>query len=101
MATEDNVLLETFRYRLNDLIRAYEKVQTDFESYKHEKELELQEKDNEIQRLNGKISELEVQYRNLKTARMLMGEGGGSDATRNMLKGIVREIDKCIALLNS
>lgn len=101
MTVEDNVLLETFRYRLNDLIRAYEKVSADFENYKQAASLELQRKDEEIRQLNEQISEMDTKYANLKSAMMLMGESGNPQETRNMLNGIVREIDKCIALLNT
>ncbi len=47
-----------------------------------------------------RISELELKYANLKIAKSLMAENEDSHDAKIRVNRIVREIDKCIALLN-
>lgn len=53
----------------------------------------LSEKESEIARL-------EEQYTNLRTARMLSVNDGELNDTKQRIMKLVREVDKCIALLN-
>ncbi len=46
------------------------------------------------------FEELERRYENLKLAKAILGSGGNSHDARIKVNRIVREIDKCIALLN-
>lgn len=101
MTTDDSVLLETFRYRLNDLIRAYNRTLAEFESYRQKAEEELQQKELEIGELKEQLAEVKEKYASLQSVRLIAGGGGDAESTREMLNGLVREIDKCIALLNS
>lgn len=101
MTTDDSILLETFRYRLNDLIRAYNKTREEFESYRQKAAEELQQKDLEIGELKERLAEMQEKYASLQAARLIAGGEGDAESTREMLNGLVREIDKCIALLNS
>jgi ATP phosphoribosyltransferase len=59
--------------------------------------LELQKK---IKVHQTRISELEVKYANLRIAKSLMAENEDSHDAKIRVNRIVREIDKCIALLN-
>jgi len=59
--------------------------------------IELQKK-VEIQQTH--ISELEIKYTNLKIAKSLLAENEDSHDAKIRVNRIVREIDKCIALLN-
>ncbi len=47
-----------------------------------------------------RISELEQKYLNLKIAKSLIAESGDVHEAKIKVNRIVREIDKCIALLN-
>ena len=48
----------------------------------------------------ARISELEQKYSNLKIAKSLIAETGNVHEAKIKVNRIVREIDKCIALLN-
>ena len=48
----------------------------------------------------GKGDELEVNYTNLKTATAISLNGSDVKETKLRLSKLVREVDKCIALLN-
>lgn len=47
-----------------------------------------------------RIKELEEQNKLMKVAGTLQGDGGGNLETKGKINELVREIDKCIALLN-
>ena len=57
-------------------------------------------KDDEIRDLEQKRKELEVQYTDLKTARTISLYDKDIKETKQRLSSLVREIDRCIALLN-
>ena len=93
MTEEDKKLLNTFEARLRHFM--YE--------LKHEnaklKQL-LTEKNEEVRRLENSRKELEVRYTNLKMARTISIHDKDINDTKQRLSRLVREVDKCIALLN-
>ena len=60
----------------------------------------LMQKDKEILLLEQSQKDLEAQYTDLKMARTLSLYDKDIKDTKQRLSGLVREIDKCIALLN-
>ena len=60
----------------------------------------LMQKEQEILQLEQSRKELEVQYTDLKMARTLSLYDKDIKDTKQRLSGLVREIDRCIALLN-
>lgn len=63
-------------------------------------EMRIAEQSEEILALRKELEEMNIKYRNLKTARGLaFGEDDVREA-RNRFNKLVREIDKCISLLN-
>ena len=60
----------------------------------------LAEKEVEISELQNSRKELEAMYTNLKTARILSINDNELRDTKQRLAKLVREVDKCIALLN-
>jgi septal ring factor EnvC (AmiA/AmiB activator) len=67
----------------------------------------LVEKEEELERVNALVSkhekrnaELEAEIKNLKIAKSLNGTGESTDA-KLKINELVREIDRCIALLNT
>ena len=60
----------------------------------------INQKDEEIKQLQLSRKELEEQYTDLKTARTLSLYDKDIKDTKQRLSGLVREIDRCIALLN-
>ncbi len=60
----------------------------------------LSKKDEEIKQLEQSRKELEAQYTDLKMARTISLYDKDIKDTKQRLSSLVREVDKCIALLN-
>ena len=60
----------------------------------------LMQKEQEILQLEQSKKELEVQFTDLKMARTLSLYDKDIKDAKQRLSGLVREIDRCIALLN-
>ena len=84
MTEEEKKLLSTFEARLRHLI------------YLHD---ELKRENAELKVL-AEYKELETSYTNLKTATTISLNGSDVKETKLRLSKLVREVDKCIALLN-
>ena len=63
----------------------------------HESYTELEVK---LKEQEAEISELKQQNNTLKLSKAFVDENGGSQEAKLQINKIVREIDKCIALLN-
>ncbi len=96
MTEEDKKLLNTFEGKLRHLLLLYEEVKKENASLR---EL-LAEKDNEILRTENSRKELEEKYTNLKMARIISINDSELRDTKQRLARLVREVDKCIAMLN-
>lgn len=96
MAGEDKRLFESFDEKLMRFIFLYKELKQENASLKQS----LSEKEGEIVRLKDSLKELESQYANLRTVRMLSVNEQGLNDTRQRINKLVREVDKCIALLN-
>lgn len=96
MTEEDKKLLGTFEARLRHFMYLHDEL-------KHEnaklKQL-LAEKDEEVKRLDNSRKELEAMYTNLKMVRTISIRDKDINDTKLRLSRLVREVDKCIALLN-
>ena len=96
MNAEQIEILGTLRTRIRNLMSMYE-------TEREEKELLKQENAELTQKMvlrDKRINELEHKYDNLKIARSLVSDGEDIHDARIKVNRIVREIDKCIALLN-
>jgi hypothetical protein len=89
-------IIEELKLRLERLISILEREREDKENLR-QSNLELQ---NKIKMHQSRISELELKYANLKIAKSLLAENEDSHDAKIRVNRIVREIDKCIALLN-
>jgi predicted nucleic acid-binding Zn-ribbon protein len=47
-----------------------------------------------------KMKELEIKYERVKLSEALLGEGENAHEAKRKITELVREIDKCVALLN-
>lgn len=61
----------------------------------------MEEKDDAIAALHSRIDRLQADYADLKTARMIDISSGDMRTARSRLSRLVREVEKCIALLNA
>lgn len=96
MTEEDKKLLTTFEGKLRHFMYLYTELKKENTSLK---EL-LSQKEAEISRLEDSRKELEDRYANLKTARIISINDNELRDTKQRLARLVREVDKCIALLN-
>jgi coenzyme F420-reducing hydrogenase delta subunit len=55
---------------------------------------------NKLQERDATIKELEVKYERIKLSGALLGEGESAVEAKRKINELVREIDRCVALLN-
>ena len=96
MTEEEKKLLNSFETQLRHLIYLHDELKR--ENAKLKKLLENEKLKNE--KVQAQYDELEVNYTNLKTATTISLNGSDVKETKLRLSKLVREVDKCIALLN-
>ena len=82
--------------KLDELLIKYETIRielTDLKTFNNELTTKLQEK--EI-----KLNELENKYERVKLSGALLGDGENALEAKKKIADLVREIDRCVALLN-
>ncbi|MBK7134055.1 MAG: hypothetical protein IPH69_14900 [Bacteroidales bacterium] len=82
--------------KLDELINRYSSLKSEITELKNGNEVlkaMLQERDE-------KIKELEIKYERVKLSGALLGDGGNAPEAKKKITELVREIDKCVALLN-
>lgn len=95
--TEDHKrLLAVFEVRVHDLMGLCDQQKQKI----HELENALVHKENELQQANKTIEELNTKYDNMLTAQVVSANEKEMKSARMRLSRLVREVDKCIALLN-
>lgn len=96
MTEEDKNLLNTFDGKLKRLIFLFEKLKEENASLRKL----LSEKENEIEAVKNSLKEVEARYADLKAARILSVHDNELRDTKQRLAKLVRDVDKCIALLS-
>ena len=96
MTEEEKKLLNSFETQLRHLIYLHDELTR--ENAELKKLLENEKLKNE--KVQAQYDELEVSYTNLKTATAISLNGSDVKETKLRLSKLVREVDKCIALLN-
>ena len=96
MTEEEKKLLNSFETQLRHLIYLHYELKR--ENAELKKLLENEKLKNE--KVQAQYDELEVSYTNLKTATAISLNGSDVKETKLRLSKLVREVDKCIALLN-
>ena len=96
MTEEDRKLIGSFEGKLRHFMFLYDELKQENADLKHL----LMQKEQEILQLEQSKKELEVQYTDLKMARTLSLYDKDIKDTKQRLSSLVREIDRCIALLN-
>lgn len=93
-AQED--LIVNLEEKIKLILSMYEKTNEE-KNHLVEKEVELMKL---VEEKDKRISELESKYNVLKVAKSLLATSDNPQEAKKKINGIVREIDKCIALLN-
>jgi DNA repair ATPase RecN len=96
MSEDHRKLLDVFEIKLNDLLALCEKQQKEIKDLTQQLKMEKES----IQQTEQKIQALNAKYSNLLTAHVASLEDGDVKSARTRLLKLVREVEKCIALLN-
>ncbi len=96
MKEEERKLLNTFEARLRQLMYVHDELKRENTGLKQL----LEEQKEENQKILSDLKRLETEYANLKTGTTISLNGGDVRETKLRLSKLVREVDKCIALLN-
>ncbi|MCX6321754.1 MAG: hypothetical protein NTX93_08155 [Bacteroidia bacterium] len=82
--------------KLDELLNRYNNLRTEVAELKNGNEgLKAILQDRDV-----KIKELEIKYERVKLSGALLGEGENASEAKKKITELVREIDKCVALLN-
>ncbi len=92
---EQNLLIE-FKGKVKQIIAKHDTLKQD----KHQLLGKIGDLEETISQLRQENGLLEKKYENLKIAKMLVGSDEDQKDAKNKIQKLVREIDKCIALLN-
>lgn len=96
MTSEHEIALRNFEALVRQLMRAYESVRASNEALL----LALDENRQKLEQLEGENEMLRHDYELLKTARMIEVSDEDVKASRARIAKLIREVDKCIALLD-
>lgn len=96
MTEDQKSLLAVFEVRMRDLIVLCDQQKSTIDDLK----AALKRKEEELEQAKEKIEALNAKNVNLLTARSVSMEEGDIRDARMRLTRLVREVDKCIALLN-
>lgn len=94
--SKDSNIIEIFQTRVRQLMYEYEKLR----SQRDELFTTLHEKEDEIKQLQNEVNKLQEAYQTLKTAKMLQINDGDVEISKKKIEAIIRQVDRCIALLN-
>jgi predicted nucleic acid-binding Zn-ribbon protein len=82
--------------KLDELFTRYNNLKTELVNLRNvNEELKASLHDSE-----DRIKELEIKYERVKLSGALLGEGENAQEAKRKINELVREIDRCVALLN-
>lgn len=96
MTEEDKKLLGIFESRLRQLMYLHDELKHENANLKET----LNQKDETISKMQDDYKILEINYTNLKQVKIMSINDSEVKDTKQRLSKLVREVDKCIALLN-
>lgn len=96
MTDQEQNLLVNFGLKVKQIISKHEALKED----NRQLEKKIEELEKTIDQLRSENQSLTMKYENLKLAKMLVASEEENKDAKSRIQKIVREIDKCIALLN-
>ena len=96
MTKEEEKILHQFETRVRQLMMKYQSVVAENEKLK----TQLAQQEAQVAELNELLNLSQQDYATLKMAKMLEVNAKGQEAALKRVAKLVREVDKCIALLN-
>lgn len=94
--TESEKVLATFQTRVRDLIRRFQQLKKENE----ELYAMVGEGEQRIKQLQAELEQKERDYQSLKMARMVEITDGDLEGAKARLAKLIRDVNKCIALLS-
>jgi chromosome segregation ATPase len=88
--------LKILNRKLDELFNKYNNLKTGYKDLKTGNEALI----NQLQERDARIKELELKYERIKLSGALLGDGENAGEAKKKITELVREIDKCVALLN-
>jgi len=88
--------LTTLNKKLDELLERYNNLKIEIKNLRFENETITRS----LQERNERIKELETKYERIKLSGALLGEGENANEAKKKITELVREIDRCVALLN-
>lgn len=92
---EKNLLID-FKVKVKQIIAKHEMLKQE----KHQLFGKIGDLEETVNQLRQENRSLELKYENLKLAKMLVASNDENKDAKSRIQKLVREIDKCIALLN-
>ena len=96
MTAEEDALLRTLEARVTKMALEYKALKDRYVALSRI----MEEKNATIAALHSQVDRLQTDYANLKTAKMIVISSEDMKNAKSRLSKLVREVDKCIALLN-
>lgn len=96
MSASDPDTFNQLQIRIRMVVDLYEKERTENEQLK-KKSIDLEER---LKRDGNRLNDLEEKYNKLKISKALIASSNDVHDAKLKVNRMVREIDKCIALLN-
>ena len=97
MIGADSVVIENFESKLNRLMDAYTRLSAENATLREQ----LTQQSVELTKVREQYDELTTSYTNLKLAKIISVNDSERGDTQRRLFKLVREVDKCIALLTA
>jgi len=88
--------LKILNRKLDELLNKYDNLKTECTELINGNEILK----NKLHDRETKLKELEIKYERIKLSGALLGEGENAAEARKKITELVREIDRCVALLN-
>jgi predicted nucleic acid-binding Zn-ribbon protein len=82
--------------KLDELLDRYNNLRSELNEIKNDNEVLI----SKLQNRDEQIKELEIKYERIKLSGALLGEGESASEAKKKMTELVREIDRCVALLN-
>ncbi len=97
MTAKEHELIQLLETRVGQLLQQDEALREQFRAV----EAKIAERDGQIAELERQKQEMKAQYDNLKVARILELSDSDTRNARQKINRLVRDVDKCIALLKA
>ena len=96
MSGEGYEELKILNKKLDELLIKYNNLKTECIEFKNG----IAVLESKLQYRDASIKELETKYERIKLSGALLGEGENAVEAKKKITELVREIDRCVALLN-